>query len=99
MLRKSSETTSFADSSAGRLVGGCSIAGSGGGGGCHELDEIAVVSSSADPLHVKYGEGSGITCNGPRLVPGYIRAISALLQRKSVNYFSNIEINDEDSPY
>lgn len=38
----------------------------------HELDEIAVVSSNADPCHVKYGSGSlGLsTINGPRLVPG-----------------------------
>ncbi|XP_066143480.1 cyclic nucleotide-gated channel rod photoreceptor subunit alpha isoform X2 [Euwallacea fornicatus] len=63
------------DSSAGRLVGGPGCKGA-AGGGCHELDEIAVVSSSADPLHLKYGgEIAGaqpISCNGPRLVPGII---------------------------
>jgi len=36
----------------------------------HELDEIAVVSTNADPLHVKYGSGSLTAANGPRLVPG-----------------------------
>lgn len=38
----------------------------------HELDEIAVVSSNADPCHVKYGSGPlGLsTINGPRFVPG-----------------------------
>lgn len=63
------------DSSIGRLVntGTTNIAGgkdhSTDG---HELDEIAVVSSNADPCHVKYGSGSlGLsTINGPRLVPG-----------------------------
>lgn len=63
------------DSSAGRLVG---HVGSGGGSGVglghadsHELDEIAVVSSNADPGHVKYGSGTTLsTINGPRLVPG-----------------------------
>ncbi|KAJ9588185.1 hypothetical protein L9F63_018449, partial [Diploptera punctata] len=35
----------------------------------HELDEIAVVSTNADPLHVKYGSGSLTAANGPRLVP------------------------------
>lgn len=58
------------DSSVGRLVG------HGGGGALgpgdnHELDEIAVVSSNADPCHVKYGSGTTLsTINGPRLVPG-----------------------------
>lgn len=62
------------DSSAGRLVG--HVGGGGGGGGLeladsHELDEIAVVSSNADPCHVKYGSGTTLsTINGPRLVPG-----------------------------
>lgn len=58
------------DSSAGRLVthgGGGSGIGSADG---HELDEIAVVSSNADPCHVKYGSGPLSTINGPRLVPG-----------------------------
>ncbi|XP_060518819.1 cyclic nucleotide-gated channel rod photoreceptor subunit alpha [Cylas formicarius] len=61
------------DSSAGRLVGGTSCGGS-TGGGCHELDEIAVVSSNADPCHVKYGSGSHLegAANGPRLVPGIV---------------------------
>ncbi|XP_063902741.1 cyclic nucleotide-gated channel rod photoreceptor subunit alpha isoform X2 [Zophobas morio] len=60
------------DSSVGRLVG------HGGGGALgpgdnHELDEIAVVSSNADPCHVKYGSGTTLsTINGPRLVPGII---------------------------
>ncbi|GJQ67090.1 hypothetical protein Trydic_g8032 [Trypoxylus dichotomus] len=58
------------DSSAGRLVShGGSALGSGDG---HELDEIAVVSSNADPCHVKYGSGPLSTINGPRLVPGKI---------------------------
>lgn len=56
------------DSSAGRLVAhGGSALGSVDG---HELDEIAVVSSNADPCHVKYGSGPVATINGPRLVPG-----------------------------
>ncbi|XP_068086318.1 cyclic nucleotide-gated cation channel [Anabrus simplex] len=38
----------------------------------HELDEIAVVSSNADPCHVKYGSGSLTAVNGPRVVPGII---------------------------
>ncbi|XP_045469967.1 cyclic nucleotide-gated channel rod photoreceptor subunit alpha isoform X1 [Harmonia axyridis] len=57
------------DSSVGRLCGhhgGLSTSDS------HELDEIAVVSSNADPLHVKYGSGPLSTVNGPRLVPGII---------------------------
>lgn len=63
------------DSSAGRLVSS-GIAAVGGGKDHatdgHELDEIAVVSSNADPCHVKYGSGPlGLsTINGPRLVPG-----------------------------
>ncbi|XP_031344275.1 cyclic nucleotide-gated channel rod photoreceptor subunit alpha isoform X3 [Photinus pyralis] len=58
------------DSSAGRLVAhGGSALGSVDG---HELDEIAVVSSNADPCHVKYGSGPLSTINGPRLVPGII---------------------------
>lgn len=46
--------------------------GHGGSHGQHELDEIAVVSSNADPCHVKYGSGPlGLsTINGPRFVPG-----------------------------
>lgn len=57
------------DSSVGRLVGhgGASVLGHGDN---HELDEIAVVSSNADPCHVKYGSGTLSTINGPRLVPG-----------------------------
>lgn len=57
------------DSSAGRLVahGGGGTPGSADG---QELDEIAVVSSNADPCHVKYGSGPLSTINGPRLVPG-----------------------------
>lgn len=56
------------DSSVGRLVahGGSAL----GPGDCHELDEIAIVSSNADPCHVKYGSGPLSTINGPRLVPG-----------------------------
>ncbi|XP_015835561.1 cyclic nucleotide-gated channel rod photoreceptor subunit alpha isoform X2 [Tribolium castaneum] len=60
------------DSSVGRLVGhgGGSALGPGDN---HELDEIAVVSSNADPCHVKYGSGTTLsTINGPRLVPGII---------------------------
>ncbi|KAK9869459.1 hypothetical protein WA026_003213 [Henosepilachna vigintioctopunctata] len=55
------------DSSVGRLCGhhgGLSTSDS------HELDEIAVVSSNADPCHVKYGSGTFSSVNGPRLVPG-----------------------------
>lgn len=58
------------DSSVGRLVGqiGSSTPNSGDN---HELDEIAIVSSNADPCHVKYGSGNTLcTINGPRLVPG-----------------------------
>ncbi|KAG5895749.1 hypothetical protein JTB14_029519 [Gonioctena quinquepunctata] len=55
------------DSSAGRLVGHRV----GPLGDCHELDEIAVVSSNAEPGHLKYGSGTTLsTINGPRLVPG-----------------------------
>lgn len=56
------------DSSVGRLVthGGNTIGQNDG----HELDEIAIVSSNADPCHVKYGSGPLSTINGPRLVPG-----------------------------
>lgn len=57
------------DSSVGRLVahgGGNTLVSSDG----HELDEIAIVSSNADPCHVKYGSGPLSTINGPRLVPG-----------------------------
>lgn len=67
-------------SSAGSRLVGPGIGGHGygthGGADCgaagHELDEIAVVSSNADPCHVKYGSGPlGLsTINGPRLVPG-----------------------------
>ncbi|XP_025834701.1 cyclic nucleotide-gated cation channel alpha-3-like [Agrilus planipennis] len=69
------------DSSSGgsRLVtyGGNSGRGSAdcGGAGGHELDEIAIVSSNADPCHVKYGSGGALhptSINGPRLVPGII---------------------------
>ncbi|XP_022918672.1 cyclic nucleotide-gated channel rod photoreceptor subunit alpha isoform X2 [Onthophagus taurus] len=68
-------------SAAGRLVTGSAYGTGGGvtvathGGGVHdphELDEIAIVSSNADPLHVKYGSGPLNTINGPRLVPGII---------------------------
>lgn len=46
----------------------------------HELDEIAVVSTNADPLHVKYGSGSLTAANGPRLVPGTLfMAVSWLI--------------------
>ncbi|KAL1513298.1 hypothetical protein ABEB36_002722 [Hypothenemus hampei] len=61
------------DSTTGRFVGGTAYKGAISSGDCHELDEIAVVSSSANPLHLKYGgelAGSQSTvCNGPRLVP------------------------------
>ncbi|KAH1001948.1 hypothetical protein HUJ04_005902 [Dendroctonus ponderosae] len=66
----------FQDSTSGRLVGApghLGAPGAAGGGDCHELEEIAVVSSSADPLHLKYGSelaGNPLNaCNGPRLVP------------------------------
>uniref|UniRef100_T1JLX7 Cyclic nucleotide-binding domain-containing protein n=1 Tax=Strigamia maritima TaxID=126957 RepID=T1JLX7_STRMM len=36
-----------------------------------DLDDVAVVSN-ADPSAVKYGSGSTLTANGPRLVPGII---------------------------
>ncbi|XP_065163954.1 cyclic nucleotide-gated channel rod photoreceptor subunit alpha isoform X2 [Atheta coriaria] len=64
------------------------LVGHGGGGGGiatltptdgHELDEIAVVSSNADPCHVKYGSGPLSTINGPRLVPGIITSGGARL--------------------
>lgn len=57
------------DSSAGHFIGHRY----GPGGDCHELDEIAVVSSNADPCHVKYGSGTTLsTVNGPRLLPGML---------------------------
>lgn len=43
----------------------------------HELDEIAIVSSNADPCHVKYGSGP-LSVNGPRLVPGKLTFIVIL---------------------
>ncbi|XP_044728867.1 uncharacterized protein LOC123292320 isoform X2 [Chrysoperla carnea] len=64
-------------------AGGCAptssnsrlVSSSGGGvitpDSTHELDEIAIVSSNADPCHVKYGSGP-LLVNGPRLVPGII---------------------------
>ncbi|XP_069688219.1 cyclic nucleotide-gated channel alpha-3-like [Periplaneta americana] len=45
----------------------------------HELDEIAVVSTNADPLHVKYGSGSITAANGPRLVPGIITSSGRMI--------------------
>ncbi|KAF5306372.1 hypothetical protein FQR65_LT07396 [Abscondita terminalis] len=66
------------DSSAGRLVAhGGSALGSVDG---HELDEIAVVSSNADPCHVKYGSGPLSTINGPRLVPASMGAFGSTVK-------------------
>jgi hypothetical protein len=45
----------------------------------HELDEIAVVSTNADPLHVKYGSGTLTAANGPRLVPGRFVSTNKLM--------------------
>lgn len=64
------------DSSVGRLVGHGGGGSALGPGDNHELDEIAVVSSNADPCHVKYGSGTALsTINGPRLVPGWLYII------------------------
>lgn len=56
----------------GRLVAHGGSAAPRGLDDSHELDEIAVVSSNADPCHVKYGSGPLplSTINGPRFVPG-----------------------------
>jgi len=86
----------FQDSS-GRLVGGPGFKGA-AGGGCHELDEIAVVSSSADPLHLKYGgevAGQPIACNGPRLVPG--KNILIISPKNVYRYYTNFKISDTKS--
>lgn len=74
------------DSSVGRLVTHGGGVGGGGGSGIgsadgHELDEIAVVSSNADPCHVKYGSGPLSTINGPRLVPGNTKIIHKIVSR------------------
>lgn len=44
-----------------------------------DLEEIAIVSSSAAPESVKYGSGS-LTANGPRVVPGIITSTADRLQ-------------------
>lgn len=69
---------------------GAALAGDGG----HELDEIAVVSSNADPCHVKYGSGPLATINGPRLVPG-----RTLINNKYINVYLSVKKNQEARSY
>ena len=73
----SSSSTRLVIGSGGSRYGGAACSSPGGADhhhssfcSNHELDEIAVVSTNADPLHVKYGSGSLTAANGPRLVPG-----------------------------
>jgi hypothetical protein len=74
----SSSSTRLVIGGGGSRYGGAQCSSPGGGDhhhhtsfcSNHELDEIAVVSTNADPLHVKYGSGSLTAANGPRLVPG-----------------------------
>jgi hypothetical protein len=73
----SSSSTRLVIGGSGSRYGGVQCSSPGGGEhqhsslcSNHELDEIAVVSTNADPLHVKYGSGSLSAANGPRLVPG-----------------------------
>lgn len=75
--RKQSTDSGGSQVVGGRLVAHGGTAATRGLDDSHELDEIAVVSSNADPCHVKYGSGPLplSTINGPRLVPGKLQIL------------------------